>query len=222
MSKKTQLKAAQKRAQRKVTSKNKVTQTNIHKSNEFVRSDKFMRKMDRLHDAMVRNGLDVPAEYVKNGGKVGQLSQLKTNTMIKEAKDRISDVFKLFSYATMAQRLVEAKAFEHEFKIDLKEMALHMTSVDQTFQGLGPALKRSNEDFAIEMFELGSELEAAGTALYEEIERLEPHSKIMEAHLMANAKELAAEQGIPVEQATVKILEAIAYAFLHSTIKVAE
>lgn len=220
MTKKIKQKVAKKISQKRATRGLRKHQPQKGIGNfKVARSDKFVKKLDKLHAAMVRNGLEDPVQFIKNGGKIENLKELDYKGLVADVKERIGDVFKLFSYNTMAAALIEAKVFEHEFKIDLKEIGLQLVSMDKTYQGLGEAMKRSKEDFAIEIFDLAGELEEVSAKLYQEIENLEPHESIMGRHLEHHAKQWADEEQKPIEKGYKAVMESVAYAFLNKITK---
>jgi hypothetical protein len=223
MSKKAQQNAIKKRNKRAEQSRVKrsaaqAARIGVPRGTIISPQHKFDRRMDRLHDAMVRNGLEDPVGYLRSGGKIDKSLQMDPMALVQEAKERIGDVFKLFSFSVIAHRLIQKGLFEHEFTVDLPALAHQMVNIDENFRNLPNKLKENWEEFAIDMFDIGGEVEAVGTQLYDEFNALSKHHDLIEAQVTALAKEHAKETGaelLPVRNAAV---EAIAYGYLDEVI----
>lgn len=223
MSKKAQQNAIKKRVKRAEKSREKRTaaqtaKIGVPRGTIVPNKQKFDRRLDRLHGAMVRNGLEDPVAYLRNGGKIDKSLQMDPKQLISDAKDRIGDVFKLFSFSVIAHRLIQKGLFEHTFTIDLAAVAHQMVNIDENFRNLPVKLKNNWEDFAIDMFDIGGEVEDVGTKLYEEFNALSAHHDQIEAQVNALAKEHAQETGMDLVSARNNAVESIAYGYLDEVI----
>lgn len=227
MSNKVNTKLAQKRASRKIKSKekrrivNKNQQVALARSNLAIAKTDFKGEMDVLSKALTRNGLKNPAVAIRAGLGNGKDMQ-SPKVIIETMAERIKDVFKLFCTVSMGKVLVDQKAFEYKFKVDLDETALAMRDIDTRYQRLSTLAQVDMESFMVEALEIGSELETRATDLFEDIGGLEPFGKIIDAALHNSAKQLEESEKIGLPEAYNRVVESIGYSVIASAIEKVE
>lgn len=205
MSNKAKIKAAQKRAGRRVASKQKGPR-------KPYRSTIETKVPTALEQALQRNNLDNPFDKVKDGSLPGEV--LSTEEMIKKSRESVTSLFRMFSYIAMAKQLAEKQQIEYTPVIDVDDAALRLVQLDRRVINL-PALSEGEEEvFAFELMDIGAEFDNLATRLYSEVEYIEPHALVMEAHLDSAAKDVLADPEFNIstqEAATAMVLESMAF-----------
>jgi hypothetical protein len=95
--------------------------------------------------------------------------------LIKTSRKAVGEVYKLFSYVVLAERLVQQKAFVHEFACDLDRVTNELIEIDRQVMRLPKLAEIDLESFTIDMLDIGGYVENLADQLYTEIETLEKH-----------------------------------------------
>jgi hypothetical protein len=210
MSKKAQQNAAAKRARRNTASKVKRSDRNAKgvKVLPGRRPTRGNETLTALAQALSRSNLDDPLQYILAGGK-GE-GEFNPQSLIKTSRKAVGEVYKLFSYVTLAERLVQEKAFVHEFACDLDRVTNELIEIDRQVMRLPKLAEIDLESFTIDMLDIGGYVENLADQLYTEIEALEKHSFVIEDRLNKAAHDFQVSHPEVTEQdARLVIMETI-------------
>ena len=210
MNKKAQQNAAAKRARRNTVSKQKRTDRNAKgiKVLPGRRPAHGNEALTALAQALSRSNLDDPLQYILDGGK-GE-GEFNPESLIKTSRKAVGEVYKLFSYVTLAERLVNQNYIAHEFKCDLDRVTNELIEIDRQVIRLPKLVEIDLESFTIEILDIGGYVETLADQLYSEIESLEKHSFIIEERLNKAAHDFQISHPEVTEQdARLVIMETI-------------
>lgn len=216
MSNKSKIKAAQKRADRRVASKNK----GPRKPRYFAPQQVMPTALEK---AVQRNNLPDPFKKIVDGTEAGEV--LDNDDAIKKTRKACSDLFRMFSYIAMAKNLDEKGHIKFTPIVDVDDAALRLVQLDKRILRLPALAEGDQEAFAYELIEIASEMDDLASVLYKEIERLEEDALVMEAHLDAAVKSVLADPSYNVdtpEAATIMVLESMAFVHVGKHITVTQ
>lgn len=219
MSSKSKIKAAKKRADRRVASKNKPPR----------QQPSFRAKqqtVSALRQAVERHNLPDPFVKITDGTPVDPTlpgEDLTQEQIIAKCRESVTNTFRMFSYIAMGKNLADKEQIIYTPRIDIEDAALRLVQLDRRVLNL-PALAEGEEQvFAYEMVEIAAEMDALAGTLYSEMELLEEHALIMEAHLSSAVKDLMADPEFNVkteEAAAAMVLESMAFIHVSKHINV--
>lgn len=210
MNKKAQQNAAAKRARRNTVSKQKRTDRNA-KGIKVLPGSRPIRvdgSLTALAQALSRSNLEDPLDFILKGGK-GE-GEFNPQELIKTSRKAVGEVYKLFSYVTLAERLVNQNYIDHEFKCDLDRVTNELIEIDRQVIRLPKLVEIDLESFTIDMLDIGGYVETLADQLYSEIESLEKHSFVIEERLNKAAHDFQISHPEVTEQdARLVIMETI-------------
>ena len=210
MNKKAQQNADAKRARRNTVSKQKRTDRNA-KGIKVLPGSRPIRangSLTALAQALSRSNLEDPLDFILKGGK-GE-GEFNPQELIKTSRKAVGEVYKLFSYVTLAERLVDQKFINHEFKCDLDRVTNELIEIDRQVMRLPKLVEIDLESFTIDMLDIGGYVETLADQLYSEIESLEKHSFVIEERLNKAAHDFQISHPEVTEQdARLVIMETI-------------
>lgn len=223
MSKQSQLKAAQKRARRAVTSKDKkkLPPNWQRKENELLNSKKRLFGDGGMLTEAIGKGsaVDRALAIAKSGQyQFDKDNVLDEKELIINTRKATTEVYRLFSYVSMGEALIKHGRIEHTIEIDIDDCAKRLVELDQRVQRLTPMQEIADEEgvFALELMETGEELHKLGTELYDEVTRLEPHALVLDTYLSQAAHTVISNNTKITDKAvaTNHVLEAMALAHI--------
>lgn len=199
--------AAKKRHQREQRSKAKRKTANrahnLSPRSSYVHLDENSELLQRAMKAAGEQG---------RGGSELQFNN--SNELIEGIKKAAGEVFKLYSYITLAQALIEKGAITHSLSIDLVKISKDLIALDSKVSLL-PMLEET--ELNIDALSIATDLSEISDNLYQEVTRLEPHSLVIETALQTLSKEVGEEAEDPAGE----VLKAMAYRFL-TNVKLSE
>lgn len=210
MNKKAQQNAAAKRARRNNVSKQKRNDRNakgikVLPGSRPIRTD---GTLTALAQALSRSNLEDPLAFILKGGE--SEGEFNPQELIKTSRKAIGEVYKLFSYVTLAERLDTQKFIVHEFKCDLDRITNELIEIDRQVLRLPKLAEVDLESFTIEVLDIGGYVENLADQLYSEIESLEKHGVIIEERLNKAAHDFQISHPEVTEQdARLVIMETI-------------
>lgn len=162
------------------------------------------------------NVLQQAVHGINKGIKDGKTEEVTFNTkeeLMAGIKKAVSEVFKLYSYVTVAQQLIDNGAIEHTIAMDLYAQSLNLVSLDKRISRMD--LLADEQAWQVEALEIGTLLEAYSDNIYKEVARLEPHGLILEETINRLAEEV--EEGDAANKRRI-VLESVAYSYLHKAL----
>lgn len=189
--------AALKRQRREQRSKAKRKTANRSHNLSPRRSYQFNENSDLLQRAMKAAG--------EKGH--GELQFNDSNELITGIKKAAGEVFKLYSYITLANALIEKGAITHSLSIDLVQISKNLMALDARVGRLGVM---DEVDLNIEVLGIATDLNDYSDQLYTEVTKLEPHSLVIESALQTLSKEVEETSEDPAGD----VLKAMAYRYL--------
>lgn len=210
MNKKVQQKAAAKRAQRNTVSKQKraARQAKGIKVLPGRRPAHGNEGITALAKALARSNLEDPIQFIMNGGKKD--GEFNPEELIKTVRKAVGEVYKLFSYVCLAERMVNQNLFAHEFKCDLDRVSNELIVIDKQVMRLPKLMAVDLESFTVDVLDIGGYVENLADTLYNEIELLEKHSVVIEDQLNKSAHNFQISHPEVTEQdARLVIMESI-------------
>ncbi|WNV45856.1 hypothetical protein [Aeromonas phage AerS_266] len=216
MSIKAQRNADKKRAARRIASTAKKKNANRNQvSVKPVKSKTFNKTLENIRTSLDNNRVD---SLIKHSGGVNKekLSKINTDELINSTRSAIGDCFKLFCYVSLAVKLGEQNKINYQPSIDIEDIARSMMNIDKTFSTFKALRESDPENFVINVFDVGSELETRATELYEEISKIDDeHGIAIASYVTGSAKEYMIEHPeVTMDEARIAITEAVAYTVL--------
>ena len=133
--------------------------------------------------------------------------------VLKGLQKTAGEVFKLYSYITLVQALIEQKLIDHRLVIDLKAISLDLINIDGRVQNVAKLIEKDEEEVVFtEALDISTSLQNHAEELYAEVTRTEPHALVIEESLSRLAKEV---EGINEPDAQrLEVLQSLAYQYL--------
>lgn len=194
--------AAQKRVRREQRSKDKRKSAN-RGVNSVGKKFAALSKNKDLLEQVVRD-----AKMGKGADK--ELMFKDDSEMIAGIKSAVGEVFKLYSYITLANHLIEKALINHTLSIDLKQVSVDLMAIDSRFSRLSLL---APEEMAVDVLEMATEIGNITELLYGEVMKLEEYSLTMEEVITTLSNEV--EGDASVDSKRISVLSAIAYKYLH-------
>lgn len=214
MSKKNTASSQKRAAKRNARTKTVQKSANRNQHTNSAKAEKLIRSL-RNHSGHpdFDNVLKQAVRGVNKNLKSGETPEVTFNTkeeLMAGIKKAVSEVFKLYSYVTVAEQLIEKQVIQHEIKMDLYAQSLNLVSLDKRISRM--ELISDEAAWQVEALEIGTLLEAYSDNIYNEVARLEPFGITIEETITRLAEEV--EDGDTTEKRRV-VLESIAYSYLH-------
>ncbi|QDH47132.1 hypothetical protein PQC07_gp203 [Aeromonas phage D3] len=214
MSNKVQLKAARKRAERKVASsrKNGRRRLAIHQSvPQLMEAAK-----SQIELALERHQLESPFDIARRSDG-SEVPAMDKGAMIQGCRKSTTEVFRMFSYLAAAKSLVDQGRIEFEFKLDLDQCAADIAALDRRVIRLNVLVEGEDDVFGYELMDIGSTLENLGSVIYDEVSRLEPQALVLDSYINHAAQQVVADpenEIADLKQANQTVLQSLAYTLI--------
>lgn len=210
MSKKSQQKAATKRARREVVSKQKraIRQARGVQILPGSRPVSPGGALTPLAMALARSNLEDPMKVIMKGRKSD--GTVDVQELIKTSRQALKEVYKLFTYTTLAERMVKQNIITHDFACDLDRITAELIEIDRQVLRLPKLAEVDIESFMVDLLDIGGYIENIADKLYSEIESLEKNSIVIEERLNRSAHDFQVSHPEVTEQdARVIVMESI-------------
>lgn len=192
----------------------------IQKRQKRDQRSKAKRKSANRADASIRNqlkGLIGNKDLLEKAVRDAKLGRGQKDVRFNNAdeviaglKEAVNEVFKLYSYLTIAYALIEKGAITHTLSVDLNKVSIDMLNMDSRISRLSVM---EEDVVAVESLEIGQELHDKADALYNEVASLEPHALVIDETVEALVAEVEGDEATNIKRA--RVLHAVAYQFMH-------
>lgn len=218
MSKKAQQKAAQKRAERKVSSRRKSPAVNHNKWRRGT-----VGSLSELQKNLNRYGLDNPFDVAEKNSEGAEEAPLDLPNLITKSRETVTNIFRMFSYVAVGAQLADQGQIEYTPQIDLNDAALRIVKLDRRVIRLDQLSQQEDDEVVgYELLDIGGEMDALGTLLYAEVEVMEPSALAIDTHLNAAAMDTFNDPEIKtgsIEEAHSLTLQAVAMTYIQKHIQ---
>lgn len=173
------------------------------------------RSFRRAFDGEHLNFNQVLSNAVRDINQRKQVAGEITSTLdvLRGLQKTAGEVFKLYSYVTLVQALVEQNVFEHRLVIDLKAISLDLINIDGRVQNVSKLIDKGEEEAVFtEALDISTSLQNHAEELYAEVTRSEPHALVIEESLSRLAKEVEGVDDSNAQRS--EVLQTLAYQYL--------
>lgn len=172
----------------------------------------------KIRDTLRRLGLNGNMEFDKvlenatrrvKHGETGESEITSPAEMIEGLTKSAGEIFKLYSYITFVEALVQKGVIDFQLNVDVEEVSLKLMDLDTRISRLPAMLDNGMEDpVMVESMDIGTDLTNYTELLYADVVRSEVHSLVIEDTINRLAKEVEIEvEGEP----RLHVLSSIAY-----------
>lgn len=175
------------------------------------------RLMERLGGNLdFDNVLNNAVKDIKKNKTDDGLKFNNSTDMINGLKKAVGEVFKLYSYITLAVAMIDKGVINHFISMDLDGVTRKLMNFDSRIGTLMymdtiPEDEREQGALEVECLDIGTSLTDISDNLYNEITRLEPHSLAIEEMIATLAVEV---EGGDDNVKRMNVLQAVAYKYM--------